>query len=192
MKKLVVGFILLILMGCSLFSQEECYLLFGQSNASWYFEHAIEEETGIEVIRNWHPGCSIVTWYDGTVQDNLTSDLAVIDSCSEYEIKGIVWFQGEADTASSAQLNYFVNNTVAVLIRFLQEVGYNVDIYLIKIGYDGTDPDRLNNCYSIRVRQDVIAGLSELVTIYDSWGLERSDNWHLTYDGCVELAESMF
>ena len=192
MKKLVVVLLLFIFMGCSLFSQEECYLLFGQSNASWYLEYAIEQKTGVEVIRNWHPGCSVITWYDGSIQENLENDLDVIEGLVNYEVKGIVWFQGESDTASIKQRENFVVNTVQVLMSMLQAVGYPVDIYLIKIGYAGTDQTKMDNCMGIRVRQDVIAGLSELITVGDSWGLERSDPYHLTLAGCVQLVNSMF
>lgn len=191
MKNII--YIMIILISCNI-QNLNCqkipvYICNGQSNARAEWAYAVGAEIKkIEpdaiILWIWHPGDSIIKWWDGTPQSNLIEDCHFFQNelnSIDYDIKGFFWFQGEADRYPD-KFPYYAYRFINMINYIKYELNDSEFDIMISYVYS-TLPDH-NMTYIRLIQKNIVKNYYHYFG-FDSMGYPRDDGLHLTLPGRV-------
>lgn len=187
------------------------YFAGGEINANSTWTDAIKAElttyaANVEVVHAVHAGSAISQWYTTSAQANYEADffngsgtgalesrIAQIEANGdEAAFKGLFWFQGESDTASTNTMDAYAGRFNGMLAELKSDLGLTNDIdftiALIDLNSDSHYDDPANAdgrsrgdiAYMRSVQSNLCAGAHG--ALEDSRGYARTNAWELAID----------
>jgi hypothetical protein len=138
---------------------------------------------GTNLADDWDPLGLSNYMYDGWISTLNDFKTKLTNGGYTYNIRGVIWFQGEADAANSTNANAYEANLTAFIAQLRSDVGSpNLPFVISKIKYT-TDPGFEA---VVRTAQQNVADNLQYVSILDAANYTRKDNVHLDSDSMYQ------
>jgi len=194
MKKIIMAFIIVSVLGCSIEQTRNIYFLGGQSNANKIWAESltidiIKKDPTAIVVYNNHYGYMLSQWITNEPQEALIEDFKMIDSSLplNYNFKAIYWFQGEGDRDIQNSAQFYEDRFIRMIDLF--KVRYNNDNIDVNITIVDSE---IFNVFDIRKVQKDMINDYDFIKGVDSKGFQRVDGVHLSESSSVSIAELLF
>lgn len=139
---------------------------------------------GANLSAQWNPVRSSPNLYDSFL-DTIDNAIAALPAGDTYNIKGMVWMQGEDDSATTAQTNAYETNLTNLISQVRQDVG--VADLPFSIGQLGALPGRDGTGTVQNIQATVAARDSNVSLVITSHFTLQGDNLHFSNASQLEL-----
>lgn len=137
-------------------------------------------------IANWNSSTGFMYSSTVTFINDLTTKLT--NAGYTYNIRGVIWFQGETDASNQTDANAYETNLTNLISDLRTEIGdANLPFVISKVSYtSGNEPAYLT---TVRTAQQNVADALTNVGILDSDSYGRQDTVHLSGEGQYQFGE---